>query len=201
MSTKLEEQIEIKQIIEFLQLAEKLKCTLRHGWTSTGRQESVADHCWRLALMVMLCNPYLDQKINIERALKMALVHDIAESITGDIPYFEAPEGSKAKEKKKKEERKAMTKIRELLPSNLKEEIYGLWEEYEAGETYEAKVVKALDKLEAQLQINASDKKWILEAQIGHCLSSILGDKCEFDSFLNSIAIKLTSSFSNKINS
>ena len=141
----------VSKLLDFLHLSEKLKCTLRHDWTSTGRQESVADHSWRLALMVVLVAPHLEEAIDLEKALQMAIIHDLAEAITGDIPYFEAPEGSKARVQKRQNEKIVMNQIVELsmgLGFPLKE----LWEEYEEGASFEAKIVKGLDLLESQIQ-------------------------------------------------
>ena len=73
--------------IDFLNKIGKLKCITRHSWTSSGRQESVAEHSWRLAVMAMLCAdeyPNLD----INKVIKMCLIHDFGEAITGDIPAF-----------------------------------------------------------------------------------------------------------------
>ena len=76
-----------RNYIDFLNVIEKLKCNTRHSWTSSGRQESVAEHSWRLAVMAMLCAdeyPTLD----INKVIKMCLIHDFGEAITGDIPAF-----------------------------------------------------------------------------------------------------------------
>ena len=79
--------MEQRQFLSFLNTVEKLKCNTRHSWTSTGRQESVAEHSWRLALMAMLCkNEYPDLDIN--KVIKMCLIHDLGEALTGDVPAF-----------------------------------------------------------------------------------------------------------------
>lgn len=71
--------MEHRAFIEFLNKIEKLKCNTRHSWTSTGRQESVAEHSWRLAVMAMLCeDEYPD--LNISKVIKMCLIHDIGEA-------------------------------------------------------------------------------------------------------------------------
>ena len=73
--------------LSILSVAEKLKCTTRHCDTSTGRRESVAEHSWRLALMAMLLEdeyPNLD----INKVIKMCLIHDLGEAFTGDIATF-----------------------------------------------------------------------------------------------------------------
>jgi len=175
-------KIEAK-LLSFLYLAERLKMELRHSWMSDSREESVAEHVWRVSLMVILCHPYLDQKIDIEKSLKMAVIHDIAEVITGDVPYFYIPEGSKAKKQKILEERKAIQDIKEDLGNIVGEEIESLWEEYEKNETYEAKFVKALDKLEAQMQRNQAPlDTW--NDQERRDLPGRLDQFCNFDSFL-----------------
>ena len=74
-----------RNYITFLNTIEKLKCNTRHSWTSTGRQESVAEHSWRLAVMAMLCaDEYPDLDMN--KVIKMCLIHDFGEALTGDIP-------------------------------------------------------------------------------------------------------------------
>ncbi len=160
--TALKEKTElVSKFLEFMDLAEKLKCTLRHDWTSSGRQESVAEHSWRLALMVMLMAPHLSQPIEIEKALKMAIVHDICETVTGDIPYFEAPEGSEAREDKKRAENKVINDIFSRFGPEISGEIYHIWLEYEEGVTFLSKVVKSLDKLESQMQqLLAKESSW-----------------------------------------
>ena len=72
-------------VLEFLRAAEQLKNTLRSGYTSGGRQESVAEHTWRLCLMAMLIGRYVAD-VDLLRLMKMCLVHDLGEAIEGDIP-------------------------------------------------------------------------------------------------------------------
>jgi len=64
---------ELENILKFIHQSEKLKNELRHSWTSSGRQESVAEHCWRTSLMIILLAPKLEESINLEKALKMAI--------------------------------------------------------------------------------------------------------------------------------
>src|SRR6056297_1491823 len=82
-------QSELTKVLKLLNLAEKLKFELRHSWLSNGRQESVAEHSWRLALMVVLLAPHLGEPVNMEKALKMALIHDLVEAEAGDVPVFD----------------------------------------------------------------------------------------------------------------
>ena len=144
-----------RQYIEFLNIIEKLKCNTRHSWTSTGRQESVAEHSWRLAIMAMLCKdeyPTLD----IDKVIKMCLIHDFGEAITGDIPSF-----LKTEEHERAEE-KALDHLLMVLPCSTREEISRLFTEMKAMNTDEAKLYKALDNLEAVLSHNEADiSTWI----------------------------------------
>ena len=88
--------MEHRKYIEFLNIIEKLKCNTRHSWTSSGRHESVAEHSWRLAVMAMLCaDEYSDLDMN--KVIKMCLIHDFGEAITGDIPEMKAMNTDEAK--------------------------------------------------------------------------------------------------------
>lgn len=85
MKTKLSPQIrQLSQIHEFVRQTEGLKKLLRHSWLSDGRQESVAEHSWRMALMAMTLHRELDFEVNIAKVLKMIIVHDLAEILAGD---------------------------------------------------------------------------------------------------------------------
>ena len=88
-----------KQLLEILSVAEKLKCNTRHCDTSSGRRESVAEHSWRITLMAMLLtgiDEYND--INMDRVIRMCLIHDLGEAFTGDIPTFLKSEANEADE-------------------------------------------------------------------------------------------------------
>lgn len=148
---------DLKRIFQLLHLAEKLKNELRHSFTSTGRKESVAEHTWRMALMGILVASKLDRKVNIEKLLKMILIHDLVEAEAGDTPIPFMVHNATLKKEKEDKERIAINNIRSLLNNETGEEIYFLWNEFEACETYEAKTANALDKLEAQIQHNEAD--------------------------------------------
>jgi putative hydrolase of HD superfamily len=139
-----------RDYIKFLNVIEKLKCNTRHSWTSSGRHESVAEHSWRLAVMAMLCaDEYPD--LNINKVIKMCLIHDFGEAITGDIPAF-----SKTDENEKDEE-KAIASLLTLLPVDTKEELFALFEEMKLLKTDEAKLYKSLDNIEALISHNEAD--------------------------------------------
>jgi putative hydrolase of HD superfamily len=175
---------QLSRILDVLHIAERLKHEMRHSWLSNGRQESVAEHTWRVAFMVIMMAPYLDQPVDIEKCLKLALLHDLAEAETGDIPVFENQQQDR-KQVKYDNEQRAMLHIKSMLNDEVGQHIYELWEEYERQECYEAKFVRALDKLEAQLQHNEADlSTWLHREKIMVFQPRWMQRFCEFDSAL-----------------
>lgn len=140
---------EIAGVLEFLRSAEQLKNTLRSSWTSEGRPESVAQHTWRLCLMALVfADAY--PEVDFARLVKMCIVHDLGEAIGGDVPAIhQVPGAGKAVQ-----ERADLLQLLRPLPERLRSEITGLWDEYEAAATPEARLAKALDKLETIMQHN-----------------------------------------------
>lgn len=139
---------ELAGIIEFLRAAEGLKTAARSGWTSAGHQESVAEHSWRLCLMALVLHPAFPE-VDFGRLIRICIIHDLGETIGGDIP---APEQAKLGAGKAADERRDLLRLLEPLPTATRDEIAALWDEYEAARTPEAKLAKALDKLETILQ-------------------------------------------------
>jgi putative hydrolases of HD superfamily len=143
---------EIAGLLEFLRSAERLKTVSRSGFTSEGEPESVAEHTWRLSLMAILLRSEFPE-IDFARLIRICVVHDLGEAIGGDIP---APEQARRKAAggsgKATEERQDLNTLVAPLPAPLRVEIIGLWDEYEAARSPEARLAKALDKLETILQ-------------------------------------------------
>lgn len=142
-------------ILKFMSIAEKLKCNLRHSWTSSMRQESVAEHSWRLCLFSWIIkNDFPD--VDMEKVLIMCLFHDIGEALTGDIPAFLKTD------EQENDETEAVSKILGLLNMETQNELVLLFEEIQKQESKEAKLFKALDKLEAVIQHNEAPlETWI----------------------------------------
>jgi putative hydrolases of HD superfamily len=135
------------RLLAFMHLLERLKSTTRHSWTSDGRQESVAEHSWRLATMALLLKPR-HPELNFDKVLAMALLHDLGEAVNGDIPHFH-----KTEDDVKDEE----AEIRRILDENdavLSGEIAEALTEYLEGTSLEARFLDAIDKLEAVVQHN-----------------------------------------------
>ena len=146
-------ETEIRGVLEFVRNAERLKTVTRSAYTTTGEVESVAEHSWRVALMAMLLASEFPD-VDAARVLRMCVVHDLGEAIGGDVP---APEQARRRESGESEgksaaERRDLLTLLEPLPAALRDDIVSLWDEYEAAQTREARLAKALDKLETILQ-------------------------------------------------
>jgi len=158
----------LTQILKFTTTIEKLKKmerfrgqTFWKDYPELKRYESVADHTWRLAVLLILIEDQLSKKIDIERALKMILIHDLPEIIAGDGSPMGADGTGKdtyAFNKKKAiyrhcKEKKAAKILFAKLPSAQGRELFDLWLEYEEQKSFESKVIKSLDRLECLLQV------------------------------------------------
>lgn len=148
---------QISAILKVLTLSERLKFELRHSYTSSGRQESVAEHCWRMSLMAVLIEPLLSQKVDTARLLKMIIIHDLVEAEAKDVSALDVLRNPEIKIQKLENERRAIENLRNCLQDTNGQEIYELFYEFENKETYEARVANAFDKLEVQLQHNHAD--------------------------------------------
>ncbi|NIJ55510.1 HD domain-containing protein [Dyadobacter arcticus] len=148
---------QLTAVMDVLKLAERLKFELRHSYTSSGRQESVAEHTWRMSLMAVLMEPYLEQKADMAKLLKMVIIHDLIEAEAGDMSVLDILRDPSLKLVKQQREIQAIENLREKLGEPLGAEIYALWFEFEDKSTYVAKVANAFDKLEVQLQHNEAD--------------------------------------------
>lgn len=150
---------EIKNIVDFIHQTEKLKMVMRHSWLSSGRRESTAEHSWRMALMAMFLHRHLQKnnRPNLEKTLKMILVHDLTEIYAGDVPAWK----KKNKTRRHEEEKVGLKKLVKVLPKNLGKSIMDLWEEFEKRTSKEAKFARALDTLESHFQHNEAQlKSW-----------------------------------------
>ena len=144
-------------LLDILSKAAELKTTVRHCFTAENRQESVADHSWRIALMAMLLSKEEEfQKLDMDKVIRMCLIHDLGETFTGDIPTFRKTASDTKKEDSLFEEWLSS------FPSPQREEWSDLLKEMEQMKSPEAKTYKALDKLEAVISHNESDiSTWI----------------------------------------
>ena len=143
----------LEGVLDFLRAAEQLKVRTRSAYTSDGMKESVAEHSWRLCLMALVLRDELPD-VDLARLIAICVVHDLGEAIGGDVP---APVQAERLARdptahKSAGEREDLLKLLAPLPPAGREWITALWDEYEAATTREARVAKALDKLETILQ-------------------------------------------------
>ena len=144
-----------RELLDFLRRLECLKTNGRHSTTVGGVTETVAAHSWRLAVLALLIAPEFPE-IDGGKLIRMCLIHDFGEAITGDIPSF-----LKTKDHEETEE-SAVKTLLSTLPEPQRGELNGLFAEMDAHETAEARLYKALDKLEAVIQHNESDiRTWL----------------------------------------
>ena len=145
-------KMEAKEYLDILKQAGKLKQVTRHCWSGEGRRESVADHSWRIAFMAMLLRDVEEFKdTDIDKVIRMCLIHDLGETFTGDIPAFEKTEADSVTEEQRYAEWIAS------FPEEVRTKWQDLLREMQAQETKEAKTYKALDKIEALISHNESD--------------------------------------------
>ena len=137
-------------LLNAMHVAERLKDTMRHCYTSGGRRESVAEHSWRMTLMAYFVSDDFPEA-DMEKVYKMCLIHDLGECFTGDIPTFMKTEGDEVKEEE------LLYRWVDALPEPFRAEMRALYDEMAARETLEAKIYKAMDSLEAVIQHNESD--------------------------------------------
>lgn len=142
--------MESRKLLDIIKTAERLKDTTRHCYTAGGRHESVAEHCWMAALMAYLLKDEFPEA-DMDKVIKMCLIHDLGEAFTGDIPSFLKTKADEETEDRLLEQWVAS------LPSALSREMTELYQEMAARQTLEARIFKAIDGLEAVIQHNASD--------------------------------------------
>ncbi len=147
--------MEARILLDAISVAERLKDTTRHCYTGNGRHESVAEHSWMMTLMAFFMRDEFPE-VDMDKVIKMCIIHDLGEAFTGDIPTFEKTAVNEATEES------LLYSWVKSLPENYAEEMLALYDEMAKRETIEAKVYKAIDSLEALIQHNISDlSTWI----------------------------------------
>ena len=147
-------QNKVAQIFDFMKILDKVCLVKRATLLSDGTPETDSSHSFKLAFWVMLVYPYLKHSYNYTRLLELALVHDIAEAETGDCPKSVQYAHPEMKQIKKTQELEAIRKYSNMLPKETGNRIFELYQEYENKQTAEARLITALDKIDANLQAN-----------------------------------------------
>jgi putative hydrolase of HD superfamily len=144
--------------LAFLLELDKAKSILRRSYVTDGsRHENDAEHMWHLALFVLVLAEHAAEPIDVTKVLKMVLVHDIVEIDAGDVfVYDEAARAGKAAA-----EEAAADRLYALLPPDQGAELRGLWEEFEAKATPEARFAAAVDRLQPLLlNVATGGRSW-----------------------------------------
>ena len=140
--------------LDFILEADKEKNILRQTHLSGhGRRENDAEHAWHMAMMIYLLKEYANEEFDIAKAMMMALIHDLVEIDAGDTFAYD----TKAQATQQMREEKAAERIYGLLPEDQRDELRALFEEFEAGETPEARFARAMDNLQPLLLTEAND--------------------------------------------
>jgi putative hydrolases of HD superfamily len=166
--------------IPFFHLVERLKREKREGWRRFGIQhgESIADHMYRMSIITMLAPPKLSSRLNIPHCTKMALVHDMAEALVGDLtPVDRVPKAEKNKREAETMDYLCKNLLGKVHGGENGESIRQIWQEYEDSKTPESHFVHDVDKIELMLQmveyergyngkLNLSEFSWVAEKLI-----------------------------------
>ena len=142
--------MEARELLKAMAVAVRLKDTTRHCYTEKGRHESVAEHCWMAALMAFFLQDEFPEA-DMDKVIRMCLIHDLGEAFTGDIPTFEKTEENERTEEQLLREWVA------ALPKVCRDEMTALYDEMERRESLESRIYKAIDNLEAVIQHNFSE--------------------------------------------
>ncbi|MFM2600937.1 HD domain-containing protein [Vibrio fortis] len=148
---------EVTQILDFMVEIEKLKGVLRKSRpVGLKRHENSGEHSWHVCISALMLKDYADEAINIDRVIKMLLIHDLGEIDAGDKIIYE----SETVEQKNKEW-DGVKRVLDMLPNRQGEEYLALWEEFELGESADAKYAKAIDRIPPLLHnINDDGYGW-----------------------------------------
>ena len=171
--------MEARKLLEVLSVAERLKDTTRHCYTTKGRRESVAEHSWMMTLMAFFMRDEFP-KVDMDKVIRMCIIHDLGECFTGDIPTFEKTAANEDTEEN------LLNSWVDSLPENYAKEMRELYKEMVERNTLEAKIYKAIDGLEALVQHNLSDiSTWIpREYELNRTYAD---DKVAFSEYLKSL--------------
>ena len=180
-----------RKLLDTLLITQRLKDTTRHCYTEKGRHESVAEHCYQSAMMAFLMKDAFPEA-DMDKVIRMCLIHDMGEAFTGDIPTFEKNDAHEETEKT------LLDNWVDALPEPLRSEMAALYAEMEARETLEAKIYKAIDGLEAVFSHNVSDlSTWLrLEYDLNMTYAD---DKVAFSDYLAAVRAEIRADTIKKI--
>ena len=161
--------------LAFLAEADRLKSVLRGTTLHDGsRRENSAEHSWHICLYALTLAEHAERPVNIDRVLKMLLLHDLVEIDAGDAPIH----GSHDAEAQAKVEQAAAERIFGLLPPDQAREFRALWDEFEAAETDDAVFAKSVDRVQPVVSnLSSGGATWISYAVTPEQLDTRVGAK------------------------
>lgn len=137
--------IDVRAALQFFMEVDKLKGVERRNWLADGsRRENTAEHSWHLGIAAMVFAGFATEPVDLGRAVCMALVHDIVEIDAGDTFAYDT---SELADTKRAREEAAADRLFGILPAEMGEHFREMWEEYERGDTPEARYVMAVDRM------------------------------------------------------
>lgn len=139
------EKSRMERQLQFIMEADRMKSIYRRTLVADrSRRETDAEHSWHFALMAMLLAEYAGPRVDINRVIRMALVHDLVEIYAGDTFAYDS-EGKKSQHAR---EEQAADRLFALLPADQGQELRALWEEFDAMETPDARFAAAVDRIQ-----------------------------------------------------
>jgi len=139
--------------LAFIERLDELKSVIRRNYLADGsRQENSAEHSWHVAMMAWICADQADEPVDVNKVVRMLLLHDVVEIEAGDTYIYDA----ESRRDQEERERAAAERLFGLLPDRQGAELLALWNEYEARQTSEARYAKAIDSLLPLLQTTAN---------------------------------------------
>ena len=160
----------LKKQLDFILEADKVKNIMRQTYLAdASRKENDAEHAWHMAVMTLLLSEYSNEEIDVLKTVSMLLIHDLVEIYAGDTYAYD----EEAKKTQKDRELAAADHLFGVLPKDQEDKLRGLWEEFEAAESAEAKFAHTMDNIQPLMLNCASDGRSWEEKQVK--LSQILG--------------------------
>ena len=165
----------------FLNEADRLKSVLRATTLCDGsRRENSGEHSWHLALYALTLADHAPEGVDINRVIRMLLLHDLVEIDVGDVPIHSANGAAHASTETVAAEQRAADRIFGLLPPDLAQQFRALWDEFEAAETPDAVFAKSLDRVQPVMaNLQSGGGTWITYDVTFHQLETRVGTKVE----------------------
>ncbi|OGY88021.1 MAG: hypothetical protein A2233_04835 [Candidatus Kerfeldbacteria bacterium RIFOXYA2_FULL_38_24] len=174
----------LSPLYQFIQEVQKLKYIDRAVLATESRKESSAEHCWSVGVIVWFLSDAWKKEFNtdidVNKIIKMALMHDIIEVRVGDVSVWDKKKRLQIEQK----ERDGFMSIISTLPTSLQTELASLWNELQEGQTLESKMVSGADRLSAAIQRLITKQGWVTEGHNEKDLDGIQLPKINFSKVL-----------------